>query len=149
MQSGQARRRYKEIMPRRSSRYWNFFWKRYLHKTKMEHATLRGERSYSEPDLAYMRGWDEDGESDREAQEAAKQRAQQEQLYDLETAEGMRPEKEEDQEELSLAHVTDTVQRNKRSKQKEWTLQTDTPVAESGANSHSCVQVTGADTRKD
>ena len=82
-----------------------------------------------------MRGWDEDERIGRDAQSEA---------HDLEPAEGMRPEGEEDKEELSLAHVTDTVQRHERRKQKEWTLQTDTPVAESGANGHTCVQVTCA-----
>ena len=65
-------------------------------------------------------------------------------MRDLETAEKLRPEGDEDEEELSFAHVTDTVQRNERRKQKEWTLQTDTPIAESGANGYTCVHVTGA-----
>jgi hypothetical protein len=95
-----------------------------------------------------MWGWDEEESSDREAREVTKQRAQQEQLHDLETAEGLRPEGDEDQEELSFAHVTDTVQRNERRKQKEWTLQTDTPIAESGANGYTCVHVTGASNPK-
>ena len=77
-----------------------------------------------------MRGWNEDEEVGQETQSAA---------HDLEIAEVMRPEGEEDQEELSLAHVTDTVQRHERRKQKECTLQTDIPVAESGANGHTGV----------
>ena len=44
-------------------------------------------------------------------------------MSDLEAAEGLRLEGDEDEEELSFAHVTDTVQCNERRKQKEWTLQ--------------------------
>jgi hypothetical protein len=143
MQAGQARRRFKEIMPRYSKNRWTKWWKTRLGQHKPEHATLKGGRSDSEPDLAYMWGWDEVGASDGEVREAANQRAQQEQRRDLETAEGLRPEGDEDKEEHSFAHATDTVQRSERRKQKEWTLQTDTPIAESGANGYTCVHVTG------
>ena len=120
---------------RRSRRHQAKARKTHLHKSRPEHIKLRGGRSDSEPDSAYMRGWDEDERIGRDAQSEA---------HDLETAESMRPEGEESQEELSLAHVTDTVQRHERRKRKEWTIQTDTPIAESGANGHTCVQVTCA-----
>ena len=96
----------------------------YLRKHKVGHATLRGGRSDSEPDPSYMQGWDDSDESVEDSRERAKQqrRDQQEQLHDLAMAEEMRPEREEEREELSFAHVTDTVQRSERRKKNEWTV---------------------------
>ena len=78
----------------------------------MGYATLRGERSDSEPDPFYMQGLDNDDESVEDSRERAKQRRrdQLEQLHDLAMAEEMRPVRVENREELSCAHVTNTVQ---------------------------------------
>ena len=60
LRSGWARRKYTEMLPRRSRRHQAKARKTQVHKNRPEHVKLRGGRSDSEPDLAYMRGWNEE-----------------------------------------------------------------------------------------